>query len=102
MFFDVFDGLKESRSGEKSTVGDSHVDTREILKNNMTGAEIKVAGFGVAHFAGRKANSFARSDELAVGERGDQLVEVRCRGESNGIARARRGNSPAVKDEKSD
>ena len=81
---------------------DRGVDAREVLRDDRAGAEVEVADLGVAHLALREPHRLALGGQLGVRVLVPQPVEDRRRRERDRVARAVRGEPPAVEDHERD
>ena len=83
---------------EEAAVGDRVVDPGQVLLDDRAGAEVEVADLGVAHLAVGEADVAAAGRERRVRVALPERVEDRGVGLGDRVARARRGQPPAVED----
>ncbi|KAF5036968.1 hypothetical protein DSECCO2_569630 [anaerobic digester metagenome] len=75
------------------------VDAGHVLVDDPSRADVHVTDLGVAHEAVGQAHGPPRTGERRARVGGKQPVQVRGPGQGHGVARAGRGQTPAVEDE---
>src|SRR3954469_1533228 len=89
----------EGRVLEEGAVLDRLVHAHEILKQHSAGADREVADLAVSHLSRGQPDRAARGLEGGVRKGAPEPVEVRSRGELDGVARSGRCAAPAVEDD---
>jgi hypothetical protein len=79
--------LLQHRILEEGAVLDRVLDAREVLLHHRAGAEVEVADLAVAHLALGQPDGAPAGGQLRVAVALPQLVEHRCLGERQRVAR---------------
>ena len=74
--FDVSDSGKKSFIFIKSSVRDTHINSRKILINHAASSHVNMSHFGIANFVWRQTYRLARCDEGRVRIREEKRIDI--------------------------
>jgi len=93
------DGAEEGRVREERSVGDRPVDLDAVGIDAAAGADVEVAGLGIAHGSLRESHCLPGGGEQGMGNGLPEPVHIRRLRAGDEIARAGCGMAPAVENE---